>query len=165
MNITCVYLAGLKKKSVILVCIDFVPNRDQYLHSAAWLTPAQHSGCLRHGYLFQLTGAQGSRDREAKKRKEIEQRVKRQRTERHWEKDSEISLTSDTKFTHLRIIHPKGSLTEKLDRELCQPATKVWSDTALSVPVPVVAPSLLQSTSRPSERQIVKSACVWMQRN
>lgn len=51
---------------VISSSIDFVANHDQCLCSAAWMTPAQCSSCLRHGYLFQLTDAQGKRAKKEK---------------------------------------------------------------------------------------------------
>lgn len=55
-----------KKECIILICINFVPEHDQFLRSEDWVTPALCSSCLRQGYLFQLTGAQGSRDTEKK---------------------------------------------------------------------------------------------------
>lgn len=115
--------------------------------------------------LFVSADRSSGQQRQREKKKEIEQKVKKERTEREWEKDREISPSSDAKFTHLLIIHAMGRLTEKLERKLCQPAAKVCICGTLSIPLPIVALSSQQSTTRPSDSQTVKSICVSMQRN
>lgn len=112
---------------------------DQYLSSATWLTPAQCSGCLRHGYLFELTGAKGSKGN----------RGKGKGTETEKTKDREEMSKGPGYFTHIRhtmytftYYVCKGWLTKRFERISCHPATNVWSNSVLLFSLPVVALSL-----------------------
>lgn len=60
--------------------------------------------------MFQLTGAQGSREREREKGREGGRKKRKRRESEKGvrkKKDMEISLTSDIKFAHLPLIHAK----------------------------------------------------------